>query len=146
MKNFLAGLWMLSTVSAACGQNKSMDFESYNPPSTLVVPEHKVTRAKFPFIDIHNHQWQMGSQDLSGLVSDMDKLNLAVMNNLSGGNGSGLERMIQNIKAHYPNRFTVFANIDFGGIGNAGWTEKAVKQLEDDVRHGASGLKIIKYL
>jgi predicted TIM-barrel fold metal-dependent hydrolase len=146
MKNFFAGLFMLSTVSMACGQNKSMDFEKYNPPSTLVVPEHKITRAKFPFIDIHNHQWQMGSQDLSGLVNDMDKLNLAIMNNLSGGNGSGLERMLQNIKGHYPNRFTVFANIDFSGIGEAGWTEKAVKQLEEDVHHGASGLKIFKDL
>ena len=57
-----------------------------------------------------------------------------------------LERMIQNIKAHYPKRFIVFANIDFNGIGEPGWTEKAVKQLEEDVHHGANGLKIFKDL
>ena len=31
-----------------------MDFEKYNPVSTLVVPEHITTHAKYPFIDVHN--------------------------------------------------------------------------------------------
>ena len=66
-----------------------MDFEEYDPPSSLVVPEHRVTRAKFPFIDVHNHQFGMTSQNLSDLVADMDKLNMQVMVNLSGrGRGS----------------------------------------------------------
>jgi len=33
------------------------NIEEYNPKSTLVVPEHKIQRAKFPFIDIHSHHW-----------------------------------------------------------------------------------------
>ena len=32
-----------------------MDFEEYDPPSSLVVEEHRLTKSKFPFIDIHNH-------------------------------------------------------------------------------------------
>ena len=123
-----------------------MDFEKYDPVSTLVVPEHKLTRAKFPFIDVHNHQWSMGSQDLSGLITDMDKLNMTVMVNLSGGNGNGLKKMTDNIKSNYPKRFIVFANINFEGVGTEGWTEKAVKQLETDVKNGANGLKIFKDL
>jgi hypothetical protein len=34
--------------------SQEMSFEEYNPPSTLVVPEHPVSRAKYPFIDIHS--------------------------------------------------------------------------------------------
>ncbi len=64
-----------------------MDFETYNPPSTLVVPQHVVTKAKFPFIDIHVHQYTMESQNLAGLVKVMDTLNMAVMVNLSGSYG-----------------------------------------------------------
>ncbi|TMI82627.1 MAG: amidohydrolase, partial [Bacteroidetes bacterium] len=45
-----------------------MDFENYNPRSTLVVPEHKLTRAKYPFIDVHNHQYEMPDMDLSVLI------------------------------------------------------------------------------
>ena len=139
---------LISIQSVQCQSNhaQTMDFEKYDPVSTLVVPEHKLTHAKFPFIDVHNHQWDMGSQDLTGLVKDMDALNMKVMVNLSGGNGAGLQGMTENVKEHYPNRFIVFANINFDGIGSNGWTERAVKQLEEDVQHGANGLKIFKNL
>ena len=146
MKKTITAVVCLGTVFTACSQSNKMDFEKYDPVSTLVVPQHKLSRAKFPFIDVHNHQWNMGSQDLSGLITDMDQLNLAVMVNLSGGYGNGLKKMTDNVKANYPTRFIVFANINFSGIGEDGWTEKAVKQLEEDVKNGANGLKIFKDL
>lgn len=126
-----------------------MDFEDYDPPSSLVVPEHRITKAKFPFVDIHNHQFGMPTMDLGGLISEMDKLNMAVMTNLSGrGRGSTehLDNSLKNVKDHYPNRFLVFTNVDFNGIDDADWTKRTVKQLEEDVKKGASGLKIYKSL
>lgn len=123
-----------------------MDFETYNPTSTLVVPEHPVTRARFPFIDVHNHQWNMAPGNIEELLKEMDKLNMKVMVNLSGGSGDNLKSKIDNIKSIAPKRFIVFANIDFRGIGEPGWTEKAVQQLEADVKAGANGLKIFKNL
>src|SRR5205085_5044432 len=39
-----------------------------------------------------------------------------------------------------------FTNVDFNGGGNENWTENAVKQLEEDVKNGANGLKIFKNL
>jgi len=54
--------------------------------------------------------------------------------------------MAENVSTHYPNRFIIFANINFNGIGNNDWTASAVKQLEEDVKHGANGLKIFKSL
>ncbi len=59
-------------------------FQEYDPPSTLVVPAHPVPRAKYPFIDVHSHQPRMPEQDLGELVAAMDRLNMAVMVNLSG--------------------------------------------------------------
>lgn len=126
-------------------QNR-MDFEKYEPTSTLVVPEHKKSQSKYPFIDVHNHQFDMASQDLSTLIKDMDRLNMKVMVNLSGQGGETLQRMITNIKSHYAKRFIVFTNIDFNGVGTNGWVEKAVAQLEQDVKNGANGLKIYKNL
>jgi predicted TIM-barrel fold metal-dependent hydrolase len=123
-----------------------MDFETYNPVNTLVVPEHKLIKAKFPFIDVHNHQWDMATQDLSILTKDMDKMNMKVMVNLSGRGGDELKKMIANIKDHQPKRFIVFTNINFNGIGEEGWTDKAVKELEANIKNGANGLKIFKNL
>jgi predicted TIM-barrel fold metal-dependent hydrolase len=123
-----------------------MDFETYNPTSTLVVPAHPTDHARYPFIDVHNHQNNMSSDRLKDLMQDMDKLNMKVMVNLSGGYGSNLRTKIDNIKSTSPRRFIVFANIDFRGIGEPGWTEKAIKELEEDVKYGANGLKIFKNL
>ena len=123
-----------------------MSFEGYNPTSTLVVPEHPVVKARYPFVDIHSHQFNMPTQDLTELIIPMDTLNMAVMVNLSGRSGASLQQAIGNVKAHYPNRFVVFANVDFSGVGEQGWGERAAAQLEQDVRAGASGLKIYKSL
>jgi uncharacterized protein len=145
MKSYLSLLFILIAY-ASVAQTPRMDFENYNPPSTLVVPEHKLTKAKFPFIDVHNHQESMPDMDLGTLITDMDKLNMKVMVNLSGRNGDQLKKSVRNIRDHFPKRFIVFANVNFVGVGNPGWTENAVKQLEEDVKNGASGLKIFKNL
>lgn len=128
---------------------QKMDFEAYDPPSTLVVPGKEYTQAKYPFIDVHNHQFRMPTMDLESLVTEMDKLNMKVMVNLSGrGRGSEdhLRQSLENVQENYPNRFIVFTNLDFNNVDLPGWTEKAVAQLERDVRMGANGLKVYKGL
>jgi predicted TIM-barrel fold metal-dependent hydrolase len=149
MKKILIVLSALISWETGAQDKKSMDFESYDPPSTLVVPEHKITRAKFPFIDVHNHQWSMTRNDLDGIVKEMDKMNMAIMINLSGrGRGSAehLETCLENVKEFYPKRFIVFTNIDFSAIDEPEWQARMLRQLEDDVKKGANGLKIYKSL
>jgi len=122
-----------------------MDWESYEPPSTLVVPEHEVRSAKYPFIDIHNHQWRMGEGDLTQLVTEMDSLNMQVLVNLSGRGGAALKDIVDNVnKQDYQDRFVIFTNINIQSIDEPDWAEETVKQLEFDVANGAKGLKIFK--
>ena len=140
-----------------------MDFETYNPKSTLVVKEHLIKKAKYPFIDVHNHQWDMPDQDLKALLNDMNGLNMAVMVNLSGRGGREisnyhgtslftvngpeyLERTMANVKKNGNGRLLVFTNVDFTGIDDSNWTKNTVAQLEKDVKNGASGLKVYKEL
>lgn len=137
---------LLTAFSPLKAQQPKIDFEQYEPTSTLVVPANPRTKAVYPFIDVHNHQYRMGSGSLESLVTEMDRLNLKVMVNLSGGNGDGLKKMVDNARTQFPGRFIIFANLNFNGIGTKGWTENAVKQLETDVRNGANGLKIFKNL
>ncbi|MEO1259989.1 MAG: amidohydrolase family protein [Bacteroidota bacterium] len=121
-----------------------MDFEAYDPPSTLVVPENPVNRARFPFIDVHSHQWRMDTANLDRLVHEMDAMNMGVMVNLSGRGGLKLKNMTDNIARQYPNRFVCFTNINLRSIDEPDWTEETVKQIEYDVANGARGLKIYK--
>jgi predicted TIM-barrel fold metal-dependent hydrolase len=125
---------------------QEMSFEEYNPTSTLAVPSEEITKAKFPFIDVHSHQRDMSIEALNGLVADMDVMNEAIMVNLSGGSGESIKEKISNINKSYPNRFAVFANVDFEGAKDVEWGEKAAAQLEDDIKNGAKGLKIYKSL
>ena len=85
-------LFVLVSISSLIGQRRepldiNIDFESYDPPSTLVVPEHLVDHAKFPFVDVHSHHWRMADMDLDELIGQMDSLNMQVVVNLSGGGG-----------------------------------------------------------
>lgn len=150
---FLIIVSVLAAPPLSCAQEESledrMDFERYDPPSSLVVPEHKLTRAKFPFVDVHNHQFGMPNANLNDLISEMDKLNMAVMVNLSGrgrGSSAHLEGALTNVRRYDAKRFIVFTNIDFDGIDDPDWAARTMKQLEDDVKMGANGLKIYKNL
>ncbi len=147
MKKILLTVVTISCLLNVAGQQASrMDFEKYDPVSTLVVSEHKPVRAKFPFIDIHNHQRDMSPQALASLKTEMDKLNMGVMVNLSGQGGDRLKEYVSNIQSSQPQRFAVFTNINFTGIGEADWIRNVITQLEADVRNGAMGLKIFKNL
>ena len=123
-----------------------MDVEEYDPVSTLVVPEHHLTRAKYPFIDVHNHQWIMPIQDLEDLVVEMDSLNMGVMVNLSGFRGKILEWSLDNVAENYPNRFVVFLNLNFENLDDPGWPEEPLEMLENGVKQGVKGLKVYKEL
>ena len=117
----------------------------YRPKSTLVTPEHPVPKAKFPVVDIHSHQ-NVTAANMAQLIQEMDALNLRVLNNLSGGSGDELKRNIAVIRGSaHKDRFSVFANVDFRGVG-PGWGAKAAAQFEEDIKAGAAGLKIYKNL
>ena len=142
----LLGLLSLLVGLNITSQAQEMGFEEYNPTSTLVVPGKEITQAKFPFVDVHSHQRDMSVTALEALVQDMDKLNEAVMVNLSGGSGASLKEKLDNINRSYPNRFVVFANVDFDGATDLEWGKRAAAQLETDIKNGAKGLKVFKSL
>lgn len=133
---------------AAClAQTQSLTFEEYQPKSTLVVPQNPKTKAKFPFIDVHGHPRDMLSDTkLPQLLKEMDALNMKAMVNLDGRSGEQLKNTVAKLKAKAPGRFVVFANLDFANIDDPQWGPKAAAKLEQDVKNGASGLKIYKNL
>ena len=124
-----------------------MTVEAYDPRSTLVVPENPLSRAAFPFVDVHLHlNGMMPRGQMDQLVRDMDALNLAVGVNLSGGTGPQLARQVEAFETAHPGRFIVFANVDFSDIADPEFGALAAARLEADVEAGARGLKIFKNL
>lgn len=141
--------WLLAAAAAGAQPVVAQDltFEEYEPRSTLVVPETPVVRAGTPFIDVHSHHRNLTPERVDSVVAAMDRLNMVALVNLSGGSGEALAERVRATSGAYPGRFVTFANIDFEGIDEPGWGERAARQLEEDVRvHGAGGLKIFKNL
>jgi predicted TIM-barrel fold metal-dependent hydrolase len=88
----------------------------------------------------------MDAETLARLVEDMDRLNMAILVNLSGGSGERLAAGIRNMREAYPDRFVLFANLSFEGMDEPGYGDRTAAQLEQDVGNGAQGLKIFKNL
>ena len=127
-------------------QTNVMDIEEYTPISTLKVPENIITDSKYPFVDVHNHQFDMPVKDLSKLVHEMDALNMAFMVNLSGFRGLYLKKSLVNIHDNAPTRFGLFLNIDFELIDDADFAEQNEKLIADAISQGVIGLKVYKSL
>jgi predicted TIM-barrel fold metal-dependent hydrolase len=138
-------------------------FMEYDPPSTLVAPQHPVERAKYPFIDVHNHQFELDEAKVREVVAGMDAMNMAVMVNLSGRgfvrvpqpDGTTrfgyqdppyLRDLIALTERVAPGRIVHFTNVDFSRTGAPDWPAAAIAQLEADIAAGARGLKVYKGL
>jgi predicted TIM-barrel fold metal-dependent hydrolase len=119
----------------------------YRPRSTLVTKETLVPRAKYPFVDIHSHTGPK-PETLDRLIAEMDAMNLQVLVNLSGGSDpAAVKEKVDFIRgSNHPDRFRVFANVDWEGAGSPYWAEKAVSDLEQAIANGAIGLKVFKNL
>ena len=160
-KNFLKALSFVILIALTIYfsidiiQNKKniMSFEDYDPPSSLIVEGEEIKRAKYPFVDVHSHQWGMPTMDLNKLASEMDEINMGFLINLSGS-GFGpqvakdvyFDESIENINENQPKRIGLFLNVDFSSVDDEDYAEKQVAIIRDAVSKGAIGLKVYKSL
>jgi uncharacterized protein len=114
----------------------------YRPKSTLVTPQHLVPKAKYSAIDFHGHPGQLvaSKEGLDSLVASLDSLNVRVMVSADNMSGDRLTRTLDVLRTSgHQDRLRVLAGVNFSGVG-PGWAEKAVQQLEADLKAGAVGI------
>ncbi|MGI9455042.1 MAG: amidohydrolase family protein [Aeoliella sp.] len=133
---------------------------NFRPESQLDAPQSDIQHAKFPVIDVHVHP-RMRLRHLPAMldqfVAVMDEQNVAVCVSLDGRLGAELEEHKKYLLTKYPDRFAIFANIDWKGDGERGapatwachrpaFARRMADQLADAKQRGAVGLKIFKRL
>jgi predicted TIM-barrel fold metal-dependent hydrolase len=135
---------------AAAEQKKTLLLRDFHPQSMLHAQETPVLRAKFPVIDVHQHvNDAMGIEDRvppQQLVAMMDQLNIRTIVILTGQWGERLQKVLDEMVKPYPGRFLVFTQMDWSKIDDPNFSRLMVEQLDDAVRRGARGLKILKEL
>ena len=123
---FVVALFAFYAIDTVQYKNNIMSFEEYDPPSSLKVEGEVIKKAKFTFIDVHSHLWNMPVMDLNELVAEMDEINMGYIVNLSGS-GFGpqgakdlyFDKSTENIKENQPGRIGLFVNVDFDNPDDA---------------------------
>jgi len=132
-------------------KNMTLLLKDFAPTSMLHAATHNVARAKFPVIDVHNHVNDPGGIhgeeiDPAEVVRRMDQSNVKKIVILTGMWGEKLQSVLDKMVKPYPDRFVVFTQIDWSKIDDEHFSAEMVTQLDDAVRRGARGLKVLKDL
>ncbi len=147
-------------VAANPSKAQPLELKDFQPRSMLHVPETKVPRARFPVIDIHTHlswskRWERGvpmEEDVSffvpgdDLLPVMDRKNVQVMVNLTGGFGRGLRESVAQLDRKHPGRFVTFTEPTYPRIADPGYAKFQADEITRAHQAGARGLKVLKTL
>jgi predicted TIM-barrel fold metal-dependent hydrolase len=156
------GVWHLKPrgLSEGTQQRRSgackLALEDYEPRSMLHVPETKILRARFPAIDFHTHlSWSSrrgrtmephNNATAAEVLPVMDRKNVRVMVNLTGGYGDVLQQTIRYWQAPHSDRFVVFTEPWFEKIREPRYPQFQADQIAWAKQIGARGVKILKTL
>lgn len=132
----------------------------YEPNSALSVPRTPIERAAFPVIDMHTHMG-MSARRAEGeadrgqrrflappqeLLPVMERRNLRMLINLTGGYDQGLDDSIESYDKAHPGRFLSFTEPWFSRAEEPGYARFQADQIERARKQGAAGLKVLKTL
>lgn len=135
---------------------KPLALVDYEPKSMLHVPETKVPRARFPVIDFHTHLSWVADRGKNPrlqhtakpdeILPVMDRKNVRMMVNLTGGYGTMLDEALGFWQTPHPDRFIVFTEPWYNKIREPNYATFQAEQIERASKAGAKGLKILKTL
>ena len=134
--------------------------KDFEPRSMLHVPETKVLRSRYPVIDVHTHLSfvaknmngvQIGEElnyfaSADEVLPLMDRKNVRVMVNLTGGIGKGLQETIRKFQTPHPDRFVVFTEPSWERTNQPNYSQFQADEIVRAHKAGARGLKILKIL
>jgi predicted TIM-barrel fold metal-dependent hydrolase len=123
--------------------------KDWNPKAMVHLAQREVPRAKFYVIDVHNHVNDAGGihgdeVPPADVVKAMDAANVRRIVILTGMWGEALQSVLDKMVKAYPDRFMVFAQMDWSKIDDPNFSQEMMTQLDDAVKRGARGLKVLK--
>jgi len=144
--------------SAKTGEG--LQLTDYQPRSMLHVPETKVLKARYPVIDVHTHlsfaaksakgvplsperTWLTTPEEALGV---MDRKNLRILINLTGGQAGGLRDAVARFDRAHPGRFLTFTEPWWSRASEPGYPQFQADELQRAHSDGARGLKVLKTL
>lgn len=117
------------TFCYAQNDSTQLKLKDFHPQSIFRIPVTKITKAKFPVIDVHSHVFAKTDEEVAKWVKTMDEAGIEKTIILTGAVGPKFDS-IYSMYSKYQERFELWCGFDLNGYKEPGWTEKAVKELE----------------
>lgn len=133
-------LFILQCFLVECAFTQSdLLLKNYRPVSIYHTAHTVVTKAAYPVIDMHSHDYAQTPEDITAWVKTMDAVGIQKTVLLSYQTGKGFDSVVDKYK-NFPQRFVLYCGIDYTGFGTAGWQQHAVAELERCYQKGARGI------
>ncbi len=140
------------------GARPTLALQDFQPRSMLKVPEHQVTRAKYPVIDAHTHVAGVfrrpGTPDsklrgtpaeqFAQIVRWMDEMNLKLMVNFTSDAGELLDRCLKEMVGAHPGRFVTCVVPSFENMKDPGYPKRQAEEIRRAKEKGAVAIKLYK--
>ena len=124
-----AGQALKFGVKVQPGPMDSILLKDYAPESSLVVPETRVAKARFPVIDVHTHSGQSGvrtPQDVDQWLRTMDEVGIETTVVFTGATGAEFDRQAE-LFSRYPKRFQLYCSLDTTGLEDPDYPQRAAR-------------------
>lgn len=142
------------------GKPLPLQLKDFEPRSMLHVPETKVERSRYALIDIHTHLSRVAQSahgvgigeamqyaaPVDAVLPLMDRKNIRMMVNLTGGVGKGLDEAIGKFQTPHPDRFVTFTEPWWERSNQPGYSQFQAEEIARAHKVGARGLKVLKTL
>jgi predicted TIM-barrel fold metal-dependent hydrolase len=116
-----------------------MLLKDYKPHSIFKIPESRVEKARYPIVDVHQHDYARSDAEVARWVETMDAVGIERTIILSGATGKKFDETMARYGKH-PSRFEVWCGIDYSGFQDPGFGPAATAELERCFRGGAKGV------
>jgi uncharacterized protein len=127
-------------VTVESGPMDSLLLKDYAPESSLVVPQTRMSKARFPAIDVHTHVYANTSQEVAEWVKTMDEVGIKMTVILTDAIGSEFDRLADLYLKDDADRFQLYCGLDTSHLENADYPERAVGELVRCYQKGARGV------
>ncbi len=130
-------------VTVKAGPMDGILLKDYKPDSSLVVPETRIAKARYPVIDIHSHSSMNVMKtpaDVDAWVRRMDEVGVERSVVFTEAVGAAFDRQVALFLKRYPDRFQVWCGVDTSNIDAPDYPERAARELERCYRLGARGV------
>ena len=108
---YVISLCMILDYSSHGQDIDNLRLKDYRPRSVFKVPSSEITKAKYPVIDVHAHDYAKTAEELDIWVKRMDSLGIEKIIILTGRTGEAFRELVARY-SRYPSRFDLWCGFD----------------------------------